>query len=951
MSVKRLLTKYEIESIVSIIKPQLGIPIETAASVCNANQQLLKDQLKNQLIYPDMIPILQQSVSKQYFSSLIQTGTSVGVISAQSIGEKQTQTSVVYDEKIMIKRDNKIIITTIGEYIDNEMKYGKIYEIKTNAFVKLLNNNTQVLTVSQNEKIEWKDISEISKHPVNGGLVKITTESGRQVTTTLSHSHLKKHNDSIIPVLGSDLNIGDRIPVAKKIPMSVINLEYINILDYINNSSDLKQTKCYLNENFAWFLGTYISDGNCTEHGVTIICDTTKDTKEFENNIKKFTDIMELTYTKVITTCLEINKASYNINSTFLALFITSLCKSGGDKRIPFFVFNSPKTFIASFIRAWMDGYGNIFDTKQVISTVLTNKYLIQQFSVLFSYFGIYGKFVSTRKRKIYRYVIYAQEYVTIYHSCIGSNFSTKKLYHYLTISSYNNDIIPYDISRHITKASYKLSMIEYYKFKKEPIERTTLGKLINELKEKSNIVKTVDISNELLFMELAYNSDIVWDKIVDIDVINNTEKYYKHPYVYDFSVKDNETFTLLSGIVVHNTLNSFHKAGSCDKVVVTGVPRVEELLNATKDPKATNCIVFMKDVHKTIKQVRKTIGYNLVELTFGKISKSYRIMKNKEIEPWYESFKIMYGDEFTKYTDCISLKINMDILFEYKLNMEIIRNILLHEYTDMACVFSPDNIGQIDIFVDTSNIELPENRLVFINSKNAIEIYLEEVVQPILYKIIICGIEGIQAVYFREDINSFETDGSNFQKILGLPFIDPSKTTSNNVWDIYESLGIEATRQFLIEEFMGIMEGINICHIQLLVEKMTHGGNISSISRYTMRTEESGPFSKASFEETMDNFIRAGFYGQKEETKGVSSSIICGKRSQIGTGLCELIINVDALTEKLSILSEVKEKTQTYYDEKKFNNKNTEPSEFIPKKHKTKNNLDDTEQDTYLDY
>ena len=750
MSTKRLLTEYEIDDIISIIKIQDGIPIETSNSVSNANKEALRQQLKNQLIYPEMIKKLKKSVEEQYFSSLIQPGESVGVIGAQSIGEKQTQTSVVYDEKIMIKHKDKIIITTVGEYIDNEMKYGIIIEIDTDAFVKPLEKGIQILTVSQEEKMEWKDISELSRHPVNGCLMKITTHSGRQVTTTLSHSHLKKCRDSIIPVLGSELKIGDRIPVAKKIPRL---------------------------------------------------------------NMYKNLDI---------------------------------------------------------FIDIW-SGFELI------------------------------------------------------------------------------EEMIPYDIGVHIRRASYKLNIKERYIYEryeifKKDISRYSLGKIINKLKEKSR-EKNINIDNELYFMELVYNSDIVWDKILNIDIID--EKDYKYKYVYDFSVKDNETFTLLSGIVVHNTLNTFHKAGQSEKAVTTGVPRVEELLNATKDPKTITCNVYMKDEHKTIGQVRETIGYDIVELTFGKISNSYEIFKNKEEESWYDSFKIIYGDTFTKYTDCISLKLNMDILFEYKLNMETIRDILALEYSDMECVFSPDNIGQMDIFVD-----------------NAREIYLEEVVQPLLYKIVICGVEGINAIYFKEDVNSLETDGSNFYKILGLPFVDATKTMSNNVWDIYNTLGIEASRQFLIEEFMGIMEGINKCHIQLLAEKMTHSGIISSISRYTMRTEESGPFSKASFEETMDNFLKAGIYGQEEETKGVSSSIICGKRSQIGSGFCELRIDVEALPNQVRILNEVEENINIVTPKystvtNKFHKTNIEPSEYIPKKKikepkkNTKKNSDDEgiEQTTYLDF
>jgi hypothetical protein len=349
------------------------------------------------------------------------------------------------------------------------------------------------------------------------------------------------------------------------------------------------------------------------------------------------------------------------------------------------------------------------------------------------------------------------------------------------------------------------------------------------------------------------------------------------------------------------STLNTFHKAGSG---ATTGVPRVEELLNATKDPKSVNCVVYTKKKHNSITDLRNTLGHDVMELTFTKITKSYEILMDKKEEPWYPSFKIMHNDTFTKYTDCISIKVDMDILYEYKLDMKTISDIISEEYSDMVCVFSPDNIGQLDVFVDTSNIELPENRLVFVNTENACEIYLEEVVQPILDKIIICGVPGITAIHFSDSPDSFETHGSNFKKLLGLPFVDDCRTISNNVWDIYHTLGVEAARQFLVEEFMQLCSGINLCHIQLLAEKMTHGGSIASISRYSMRDEECGPMGKASFEETMDNFLRAGAYGQKETTNGVSASIICGKRANIGSGVCELMMDVKALPNSVRVLN-----------------------------------------------
>jgi len=129
----------------------------------------------------------------------------------------------------------------------------------------------------------------------------------------------------------------------------------------------------------------------------------------------------------------------------------------------------------------------------------------------------------------------------------------------------------------------------------------------------------------------------------------------------------------------------------------------------------------------------------------------------------------------------------------------------------------------------------------------------------------------------------------------------------SNNVWDIYQSLGIEAAKKFLVLEFESIMSGINLCHVKLLVEKMTFTGNISSISRYTLRKDECGPLSKASFEESVDHMVKSGFAGEVENCRGVSASIICGNRPKMGTGMIDLKINIKQLKNAIPVFRDIK--------------------------------------------
>jgi DNA-directed RNA polymerase beta' subunit len=369
--------------------------------------------------------------------------------------------------------------------------------------------------------------------------------------------------------------------------------------------------------------------------------------------------------------------------------------------------------------------------------------------------------------------------------------------------------------------------------------------------------------------------------------------------------------------------ISTFHSTGISNKVMTQGVPRFQELLNATKDPANINHKIYFKKGFENVENLRKEVGHTIAGLTLKDISESMEVCINKESESWYESYKVLYNDNFSEYTDCISIKLNKKKMFEHKLCVEEVVKIIDEEYSDLYCVFSPPSHNQLDIFVDTTHAELPENRVLFIDSENANEIYLEECVQPILEKMYVCGIPGITEIFYTKDekvnrwfietnaINSksISSQYSSFKKILSHPGIDNTTTVSNNMWDIYDTFGIEATRQFLIEEFLEIMDGINDCHAKLLVDRMCHSGTIASITRYTLRKDEAGPFCRASFEETVDQFLNAGVQGQIEPTKGVSASIICGKRSSIGSGMMDLRINIKGLpVSKIFKETDVKE-------------------------------------------
>lgn len=354
-------------------------------------------------------------------------------------------------------------------------------------------------------------------------------------------------------------------------------------------------------------------------------------------------------------------------------------------------------------------------------------------------------------------------------------------------------------------------------------------------------------------------------------------------------------------------TLNTFHKAGQSEKTMTSGVPRFQELINATKKPRIVNHKIYTKKPCNSIEEIREYCGHRIIGLTLKDLSKNIDIRIQKGDEKWYNLFRDIYNDRFDKYNEYICIKLDLDKLYRYKITLKNIAEKIESEYEDLACVFSPLHIGELHIYVDTTEIVLPQDRILFVDSDNATEIYMEECVKDNLEKLNLFGVRGINEIFFTNENEWFiETNGINsreistrfvnFKELLSLDIVDEFKTLSNNVWDIYEVLGIEAARQFLIDEFMSIMEGINLCHSSLLVDRMTFGGTIYSITRYTMKKAENGPFGKASFEETMDNFINAAARGEIEPTRGVSASIMCGKRAMIGTGMFGLQLDLNKI-------------------------------------------------------
>merc|ERR1712146_504475 len=89
---------------------------------------------------------------------------------------------------------------------------------------------------------------------------------------------------------------------------------------------------------------------------------------------------------------------------------------------------------------------------------------------------------------------------------------------------------------------------------------------------------------------------------------------------------------------------------------------------------------------------------------------------------------------------------------------------------------------------------------------------------------------------------------------------------------------------------------GGNFNHISLLVDFMTHSGDITSIDRHGLGKLDIDPMSKASFEKTMEHFINAAIFNESDKLNSVSSKIMVGKVIPVGTGSFNLSLDTQKL-------------------------------------------------------
>ena len=242
------------------------------------------------------------------------------------------------------------------------------------------------------------------------------------------------------------------------------------------------------------------------------------------------------------------------------------------------------------------------------------------------------------------------------------------------------------------------------------------------------------------------------------------------------------------------STLNTFHKAGLLVSGATKGIPRVQELLNISKNPKSIFYSVRLKSCPTSFEAIRNETK-DLKAITIKCLAKTIKtiIMENYA---WRPIFHKMFN----------GLDENEEVL-----KIELDRRMLIsHDITPW------------DFVQKTSCCEIdPCMNFLYVPKHTDLSTLIK-------------GDASIVRVGYadvgKERELTIETYQKRFQKILAMGMTVLLRTCSSNVWDIYETLGIEAVREYLLQELMSETYDIHVTHLTVLVDKIVFTGDVTSI-------------------------------------------------------------------------------------------------------------------------
>ncbi|KPI92105.1 DNA-directed RNA polymerase III subunit RPC1 [Papilio xuthus] len=317
-------------------------------------------------------------------------------------------------------------------------------------------------------------------------------------------------------------------------------------------------------------------------------------------------------------------------------------------------------------------------------------------------------------------------------------------------------------------------------------------------------------------------------------------------------------------------TLKTFHFAGVASMNITQGVPRVKEIINASRC--ISTPIITAELARPYDQEFARRVKGRVEKTTLGEIT--------------------TYIDEVYRPSECFLL-IRLDAERIKLLSLEV-------------------NVHTIIYSICTSKIKVKASNVIAVSEwavkvvgeagrggGPGLNVALQQLARQ-LPSVVVQGLPKVsRAVIACDDTKSTNryklcVEGDGLRDVIATYGVDGTKTTSNNILEVFNTLGIEAAKSTIISEIQAVMAGHGMAvdrrHVELLAAQMTARGEVLGITRYGLARMKESVLNLASFEKTADHLFDAAYYGQRDSIEGVSESIIVGVPAAIGTGCLQLL-------------------------------------------------------------
>jgi len=878
----------------------------------------IAEKLRGLKLPPKKVKEVLRQISAEYGVHGIDPNESAGIVSAQSIGEPGTQMSLPYEERVVVRETGRLRIVAIGELVDRFMEHLEVSREEDSEWCGLpAPSALEVPSLNSDGKIVWKSVRSLSRHKSRQPLIRLRTRSGREITATANHSFVTRRDGCIVPVRGSTLRCGDHIPVVRRwrVPSPSTSLDLSEFLpkeDFWYGSELMKARRLggrwrrgygqdftvpvapdaldrqlrgegtvpledgfvypapnqsrarfperpLLDAALGWLVGSYLSEGWAGPYEVNI----------------SNTDARFLDRTRAAAGRFGLSHAGYDndrgfahghdlhIRSKVLSEFLKRSCGAGSaNKRVPDFALEAEDGFLAALLRAYFEGDGNVTVERAAIRASSNSRDLVEGLALALSRFGILARKGRTGRQ----FTLWIPgRFARLFRDRIGFE-SEKKTAQLDALCALPPGRYTYDaidvvagFGSLLVDAARKLDLptrIVNSATRRGRIGRATLARLIR-LFEQTAVARGLEVRPDLDRLHSLLEEDVAWDEIVAVETLPAPSKA-----VYDFSVPGLETFTTAEGVVTHNTMRTFHYAGVAEMNVTLGLPRLIEIVDARRVPSTPIMEIHLRKSYQELAKVQK-VAKEIEETSVEDVAELEADTVNMRVA--------VYPDEGRMK----SRGVTMEDLRE-KLEKQRKYTYSANEKRQVG-----DKVRSVPAFlVDAGEPSFKK---------------LQKIVDTVR-SMKIKGIDDVKRAIIRKRGDEFiiYTEGSNLEKVLELDAVDPTRTTTNSVQEIYEVLGIEAARNSVIKEAFETLKEqglqVDVRHIMMVADIMTNDGDVKAIGRHGISGRKSSVLARAAFEITAHHLLRAAIIGEVDYLDGVAENVIVGQPVTLGTGAVNLV-------------------------------------------------------------